>query len=185
MTAMEKCAAPAFPEPEGRSSKLVALEGSANLAPDPMLRFLALFWKDARAVVAASVDLKMSNEEAHRLKWTVQNDAPIHVGMTPASIRGALYKTGENVFRDRVLLQWAQDLSESAPWGHIYRSADGWERPVFPVTGEDLLARGIPEGPPIGASLRRLETAWIDSDFALGRDALLAMLDCPRRPPRR
>jgi len=181
MTAMDRSGVlrQLFPNSKGLDllRQLVALEGSASLPPDPMLRFLALFWKDARAVVAASADLKMSNEEAHRLKWTVQNDAPIHVGMTPASIRGALYKTGENVFRDRVLLQWAQDLPDSASWSRIYSSADGWERPVFPVTGEDLLARGIPEGPPIGASLRRLETAWIDSDFALGRDALLTMLD--------
>jgi poly(A) polymerase len=154
--------------------QLVTLEKSEALSPDPMLRFLALFWKDAKAVVAASGDLKMSNEEAHRLKWAVQSDAPIHAGMTAPNIRGALYKTGETVFRDRVLLQWAQDLSVSAAWRQIYDAAAGWRRPVLPVTGDDLIARGVPEGPPVGAGLRKLETYWIDSDFTLTREELLA-----------
>jgi poly(A) polymerase len=165
-----------FPQSKGLDllRRLVDLERSEGFQPDPMLRFLALFWKDAKAVVAASDDLKMSNEEAHRLKWTVQSDAPIHAGMTPASIRGALYKTGEAVFSDRVLLQWAQDPASAASWRQIHEAAAGWQRPVFPITGDDLLTRGIPEGPPIGAGLRKLETYWIDSDFTLSRDDLLA-----------
>jgi poly(A) polymerase len=73
-----------------------------------------------------------------------------------------------------VLLQWAQDPASAASWRQIHEAAAGWQRPVFPVTGDDLLARGIPEGPPIGAGLRKLETYWIDSDFTLSRDDLLA-----------
>jgi poly(A) polymerase len=180
MTAMEESSVfrQLFSQSKGMDllRHLVELDSSEGFQSDPILRFLALFWKDAKAVVAASGDLKMSNEEAHRLKWIVQSDAPIHAGMTPASIRGALYKTGQTVFRDRVLLQWAQDPSASASWRQIYDAASDWQRPVFPVTGDDLLTRGIPEGPPIGAGLRKLETYWIDSDFTLSRDDLLAKI---------
>ncbi len=167
-----------FPQSKGLAllRQLVDLERSAGFKPDPMLRFLALFWKDAKAVVAASGALKMSNEESLRLKWTVQNDAPIRAGMTPADIRGALYKSGVPVFRDRVLLQWAQDTGASDAWRELLASVAVWQRPVFPVTGEDLIARGIAEGPPIGAGLRKLETAWIESDFTLTRDELLGRI---------
>jgi poly(A) polymerase len=167
-----------FPQSKGLAllRQLVDLERSAAVKPDPMLRFLALFWKDAKAVVAASGALKMSNEESLRLKWTVQNDAPIRAGMTPADIRGALYKSGVPVFRDRVLLQWAQDMGASAGWRELYDSVAVWRRPVFQIAGEDLIERGIPEGPPVGAGLRKLETAWIESDFTLTRDELLGQI---------
>jgi hypothetical protein len=46
----------------------------------------------------------------------------------------------------------------------------------MPVSGDDLLARGVKEGPAIGDALRKLEAAWIDSDFKLSRDALLKKL---------
>jgi tRNA nucleotidyltransferase (CCA-adding enzyme) len=33
-------------------------------------------------------------------------------------------------------------------------------KPVFPVSGKDLLAKGLPSGPNIGAILKRLENVW-------------------------
>jgi poly(A) polymerase len=180
MTAMEESGvlSQLFPQAKGLDllRQLVALEHAANLAPEPMVRFLSLFWKDAKAVVNVTSDLKMSNDESHRLRWAAQNDAPIRAGMTPAAMRGALYKSGIGVFRDRVLLQWAQDLASSTSWRQLYDDATGWQRPILPVSGEDLLERGIPEGPPVGAGLRKLETEWIDSDFTLTRDDLLARI---------
>lgn len=44
----------------------------------------------------------------------------------------------------------------------------------FPLSGNDLVSRGIPMGPEIGAELRRLERLWIESEFALDRNALLS-----------
>lgn len=46
----------------------------------------------------------------------------------------------------------------------------------FPITGGDLLTRGFPSGPELGAELARLERVWIDSGLALDRDALLKQL---------
>jgi poly(A) polymerase len=43
----------------------------------------------------------------------------------------------------------------------------------FPLTGHDLLDAGLPPGPKLGSELSRLEQQWIESGFALGRDALL------------
>ena len=39
----------------------------------------------------------------------------------------------------------------------------------------DLIAAGISPGPQMGATLRKAEAAWIASDFALSRDALLRL----------
>ena len=36
-----------------------------------------------------------------------------------------------------------------------------WQPPVFPVTGEDLIAQGIPEGPELGQKLKLMEQEWL------------------------
>lgn len=47
------------------------------------------------------------------------------------------------------------------------------ERPVFPVSGKDLLAKGFVQGEAMGAELKRLEQLWIKSRFALTKLDLL------------
>ena len=48
--------------------------------------------------------------------------------------------------------------------------------PEFPVTGHDLAGLGIKPGPALGLELKRLERAWIDSGFALGKTDLLLLV---------
>lgn len=165
-----------FPEAKGLEliGKLIRLEMQEDLGPDPMVRFLSLFWKDADAVHAVANRLKMSNEERHRLNWAVRDETPIWGGVTEHEVRAALYRAGEQVIRDRIVLEWAND--GSADWREVHDLAERWRRPTMPVNGSDLLALGVTEGPAIGDALRRLEDAWIESDFALGHDELLALL---------
>lgn len=165
-----------FPEAKGLEliGKLIRLEMQEDLGPDPMVRFLSLFWKDADAVHAVANRLKMSNEERHRLNWAVRDETPIWGGVTEHEVRAALYRAGEQVIRDRIVLEWAND--GSADWRDVHDLAERWRRPTMPVNGSDLLALGVTEGPAIGDALRRLEDAWIESDFALGHDELLALL---------
>ncbi|KJS10989.1 MAG: hypothetical protein VR78_13550, partial [Hoeflea sp. BRH_c9] len=56
---------------------------------------------------------------------------------------------------------------------HLARALN-WERPRFPVAGADLIARGVRPGPDMGAQLAALEDRWIDSNFTLDKQALLA-----------
>ena len=48
--------------------------------------------------------------------------------------------------------------------------------PAFPISGRDLTDIGMAPGPALGQELARLERAWIDSGFALGKAELLAMV---------
>ncbi len=158
----------------GLLSKLVGLEREQGEAPDPMRRFLALFWKDAGAVREVTNRLKMSNDERNRLNWPTQDETPLWAAVTDGEVRAAVYRVGAQTVIDRATLEWAS--TGVADWAGVIAVARCWERPALPVNGEDLLARGIAEGPAIGAEMRKLEAAWIDSDFALGRDELLALL---------
>ena len=55
----------------------------------------------------------------------------------------------------------------------VVRELLDWTPPMFPVTGEDLLKRGVPAGKKLGDELRRLQGRWVDADFKPGRGDLL------------
>ncbi len=44
----------------------------------------------------------------------------------------------------------------------------------MPLAAADLIAAGMAPGPTLGQALARAEAAWIESDFALDKTALLA-----------
>ena len=54
--------------------------------------------------------------------------------------------------------------------------ADEWQPPIFPVTGDDLIARGITPGKKMGELLRKLEEEWEESGYRLGKKELLSKL---------
>ena len=67
------------------------------------------------------------------------------------------------------LSNWTE-AGKSAVLQHL----EGIEVPTFPISGADLIAKGMKPGPALGAELDRLETKWIASNFRLDRTQLLA-----------
>ena len=51
-----------------------------------------------------------------------------------------------------------------------------WDVPNFPVTGQDLMNEGIPEGPELGQALDKLENWWIEEGFTPDKEACLEVL---------
>lgn len=67
------------------------------------------------------------------------------------------------------LADWTE-AGKSAVMQHL----EGIEVPTFPISGSDLIAKGMKPGPALGAELERLEQKWIASNFRLERAQLLA-----------
>ncbi len=64
-----------------------------------------------------------------------------------------------------------------AVWrGMIARIVDA-EIPEFPLTGGDLVSRGMAQGPAVGELLKALEVHWMASGFADGKDKLLQVAE--------
>ncbi len=162
-----------FPNAKGLDlvRKLVALDTREGFKPDPMLRLLALFWKDSDTIHTVANQLKMSNDERQRLNWSAKDETALSSDITPKSLRAALYRSSPQIIHDRAMLAWANDANAS--WRQLLTDITTWQRPVMPITGADLLAHGIPQGPQLGATLRTLETAWLESDFQLSQTDLL------------
>ncbi|MGQ4273329.1 CCA tRNA nucleotidyltransferase [Terrihabitans sp. B22-R8] len=150
-----------------RLQRLIALDRARNAPPDAVLRLgaLALFVREDAERLRAG--LRLSNAEAERL-IALSGTAPrLHPDLSDPDRRRALYLLGPAVFRDRVRLAWAgsDEAARHPGWLDLLMFAESWVVPVMPMRAADLLARGVPRGPALGAALRKAEQAWIAADF--------------------
>jgi len=161
-----------LPEAEGLTpvARLVAVE-RALARPDGLRRLAALAPAHQSDLDALARRLRLSTAARKRLA-TMADEAPDT--KDPTALRAAAYRLGAQTAIDRLLLAAAPEQMDSV------RAAltllEGWTPPSLPVSGRDLVAAGVPEGPAVGRQLRALETRWIASDFTLSKDDLLAAL---------
>jgi poly(A) polymerase len=121
--------------------------------------------------------------DALQAEWRLANDTVTMARNTARAaalladdrIAEAAYRHGEAAVEGLAAAasmgQWGSArLSEAA------RALGAMVVPPFPVSGHDLAGLGLTPGPALGQELARLERAWIESGFALGKGELLALV---------
>jgi poly(A) polymerase len=91
---------------------------------------------------------------------------------TDHAARCAVYHYGRDVTVQAVLLQAAYAAENIPAW---LPDIVAWPIPAFPLNGDELMKAGIEAGPDLGARLKRAESAWMQSDFTLDKDAIKAI----------
>jgi poly(A) polymerase len=167
-----------LPAAEGlaRFERLVDIETGQLFQCDPLLRLAALLPRDPAAGLATAERLRLSNAQRDRLVATLGKEPRIVSWMSPRAARRAVYRLGAAPFCDRALLAWATSdrPAVSVQWRALLPMAQTWTRPKFPLTGEQVLAAGVPKGPLVGEVLAEVEDWWIDHDFT---DDTLSMVE--------
>ena len=165
---------------------LVVSEQALHWTPDPLLRLAAIVPPDAERLEALAKRLRLSNADAARLQeWARAPVIPDDV--TDVGFDRMLYRHGPMglSMRLRLTLAAVRLMTESDP--HAMRKAarlsvllercTGYRKPVFPLSGSDILAAGVPAGKRVGELLDSLETLWVERNFSLDRAALTARLN--------
>lgn len=137
---------------------LVHLNAAAK--PDPILRLAALGGSELKAC------LRLSKAAARRLQ--ALRDA----ASGPTPVAELAYRLGLDMARSAALLRAA--LLEQPVSPDLETELQRGSGATFPVTAADLMPDLA--GAALGASLKQLERAWIESGFNLSRAQLLRML---------
>ncbi len=150
-----------------RAERLIESDNNCFFAPDPVLRLAALLGDEVAGVAALAQRWRLSNEIKTRLEDLAGGREKIVSYLSIRELRKLLYRLGKARFIDRVRLRWAEDCkaSNGVAWRALLEMARSWERPVFPLSGRDVMAAGIAEGPQIGKVLAEVEDWWVDADF--------------------
>ena len=158
-----------LPKAQGisRFERLVGIETDQLFQCDPDLRLAALLPDDPEVGARTAAALRLSNAQRDRLVAMLGTDQRIVSWMSPREARRAVYRLGVDTFCDRVLLAWSNidHPSVTPQWRALLPMAQSWPRPTFPLTGEQVIAAGVPKGPLVGAVMREVEDWWIDHDF--------------------
>jgi poly(A) polymerase len=165
---------------------LVATEKTLGWAPAPLLRLAAIVPPDGRRLEALAKRLRLSNADALALeRWTSTPMPPDEV--TDVGFTRLLYRHGKDGMLTRLKLALSSvrinaegdpvAMRKSARLSQLLTMTDRYQKPVFPLSGQDVIAAGIPAGKRIGEILKELEEFWIGRNFLPGRQELVARLE--------
>ncbi len=150
-----------------RFETLVAIQTEQLFENDAEIRLAALLPDDAVIARDTAERLRLSNALKDRLIEAAGKEPRIASWMSPREARRTVYKIGLRAFTDRIKLGWAASTrpSTTSQWRGLLALAETWTPPAFPLTGDEILAAGVPKGPMVGEVMREVEEWWIDNDF--------------------
>jgi poly(A) polymerase len=147
---------PVLPEIESERlvdlERLIEAERAASIAPVGLRRLAALLPRVPALAETIAARLKLSNKARTRLACAANIDLD-------ASAQALVYRVGPDCAVDRLLL--AGRTEDAA-------TMQAWKPPRLPISGGALIARGLPEGPVVARTLRRIENEWIAAGFPSG-----------------
>jgi tRNA nucleotidyltransferase/poly(A) polymerase len=151
---------------------LIEAEKVHNWPADPMIRLMAIVPKRLNSVNDVSTRWRISNAQRDRMRaWAV---LPAQLPKDDSAMRAMAYRHSKQAVVDGLRVQTAMQRDDELA-GFAAR-LEAWDMPQMPIKGADLLERGFKKGPDLGDKLKRIEEIWIESDFSLGRDALLEQI---------
>jgi len=81
------------------------------------------------------------------------------------AVKVAIYKHGRVATAQSLMIELATDRVMNGYAPSAINIIQNWDIPNFPLTGQDLMQQGFPQGPKLGEELSRREDAWIDGGF--------------------
>jgi poly(A) polymerase len=169
-----------LPEAQGleRFERLVGIETEMLFTEDALLRLAALLPNDPAIAGSLAQRLRLSNADRDRLVAALEPEPPLVSWQSPRETRRLVYRLGASAFCDRVTLAWAasERPATTTQWRALIPTAQGWTPPRFPLTGEEVMAAGVPQGPLVGQVMREVESWWVENDFPDDKLALIERL---------
>lgn len=130
-------------------------EQKFDIFPNPVRRLTGLLPKDQAIAGDIAKSLRLSKKQQKAV-----TDRLEHPDINLDSVPSIAYHHGTDVAQDIALLFASDDhLSD------ILQTLDGWENPVLPLKGSDIIAEGIEPGPVVSKLLTEIEHAWIKEGF--------------------
>ncbi len=165
-----------------RLKKLVAVEAAHRAEPDALLRLAALAIRVREDAERLRGGLRLSNAETLRLLSLSDALAKMHDIEAPPSLgdlRTLLFTYGRRTARDAMMLAHVDSRASADAEAFLFavRFLESTPEPKLPFGGTDLIRKGVPNGPGIGATLKDLQAAWIREGMPKEPEVLARLLE--------
>ena len=180
VTAMQEVRVLAVLLPEAQETthlaRLIQVDKTVG-GPDSIRRLAALI-AGSDGVSAVAERWRLAGEDGMRLSTLVELLESLTTEIDDLALRRLIYRLGKTQPGDVALFGFVAERNEGdEAWRRVLETLEAWKPPTLPVSGADVLALNIPEGPEVGRLLSAVEEWWIERDFAPDRAALLEKLD--------
>jgi poly(A) polymerase len=170
-----------------RFARFAAIETAGEMAPDPVLRLGALCVLVEEDSERLRDRLRLSNAETDRLATLARGLADLHDGAAPPSLgalRRLLFERRRQGALDALTIFHADSGAGVDDWRFIRARAFllSTPEPTLPITGADVVARGVTHGQRVGATLKKLQALWIRAGFPREPETLARLLDEALKP---
>jgi poly(A) polymerase len=135
-----------------RLRQLIAAETKGGFEPDPLRRLSALLPQEPDSAEKIAARLKLSNKAKKRIALAADGELSIN----PQALA---YWIGVESAQDRLLL--GRRPEDAA-------ALRDWPVPRLPISGGQLIKRGVPQGPLVATTLHAIERAWVAAGFPSG-----------------
>jgi tRNA nucleotidyltransferase/poly(A) polymerase len=166
----------------GRLGRVAAIEAQRGERPDALLRLAALCVGIEEDAERLRERLRLSNAEFERLAILGQALPALHGLRAPppfGALRGLLFERRRRGALDALTLAHADSgaPADDGRFADAYRFLADTPEPTLPITGADILARGVAHGQRVGATLKTLQALWIRAGFPREPEVLARLLD--------
>jgi len=153
--------------------------GNDRNGMDWVRRWVFLFGQSATDVAQR---MKASRKNALRIQDCFAASVAAATVAGPIDLNRFLYVfadgggAGNAAVEGVVIAHARSEGAGSYDWASLLDKARTWTRVQFPLTGADVQALGVSEGPKIGTLLKAVEQEWVDGGFEASRKDLRARL---------
>ena len=134
-----------------RLERLAHRETALGFDPDPLRRLVAVGPNDAAKADGVAARLKLSNARRKRIAAAI--------GDADEPPRPLTFRIGREAAIDRLLLSDRDDAAT-----RVAEIRD-WEVPTLPVSGGEIVARGVQAGPDVARLLGQVRDRWVAEGF--------------------
>lgn len=154
--------------------RLAAIEDALGLPADAARRLGVLAVLVREDADRLRERLALSNADYRRLDGIGHGWHALDPAHGEHGAKAVLFAAGPRGYRDRALVAFARSaaLPDDPAWRALATLPERWQAPSFPISGHDLIAQGLADGPAVGNALAQLKAAWIAADFPVSREAI-------------
>jgi len=155
---------------------LIHLVRKHNLEESALRRLFSLYLPDAKLAESFANRLKLSRKEKELFIKLAQYNPTINDFTNNSSLTKLLYRFGREFCHHKFILLCAEKNEIPTNFEATIYNIQNLNIPQLTIKGRDIINIGIDDNRKIGTILNKLEQIWVDSEFKMSKEELLAQI---------
>lgn len=156
--------------------RLINLVRQENLDESALRRLFILYLPDEKVAENFATRFKLSRKQKELFVNLARFNPDVAAFTDEKSLMKLLYEHGREFCHHKFILRCAETGQRPENFHQILEKIQTLPISEFPLKGRDLITAGITDNRKIGQILDMLEHLWIESNFTMSKDDLLAQV---------